>query len=142
MIRTFNADCFCGEVRLKIEGTPEAMGYCHCDSCRHWSAGPINAFSLWARGNIQVLQGKSNLKTYAKTQNSLRKWCGTCEGNLMTKHPKMKPVDVYSAVINGFEFNPSVHVFYSKKQISMPDGLPKFSDMPEQMGGSGELLPE
>ncbi|MEC8146940.1 MAG: hypothetical protein VX086_00125 [Pseudomonadota bacterium] len=38
MIRTFNAECFCGEVRLKIEGTPEPMGYCHCDSCRHWSA--------------------------------------------------------------------------------------------------------
>ena len=50
MIRTFNAECFCGEVRLKIEGTPEAMGNCHCDSYRHWSAGPINAFSPWARG--------------------------------------------------------------------------------------------
>ena len=60
----------------------------------------------------------------------------------MTKHPKMELIDVYSAVIDGFEFNPSVHVFYSKKQISVPDGLPKFSDMPEEMGGSGELIPE
>ncbi len=21
--------------------------FCHCDSCRHWSAGPVNAFTLW-----------------------------------------------------------------------------------------------
>ena len=23
------------------------MGYCHCRSCRSWSGGPVNAFSLW-----------------------------------------------------------------------------------------------
>ena len=142
MTGTLSAECFCGEVKLKIDGAPKAMGYCHCDSCRHWSAGPVNAFSLWAPANIQIAQGKSNLQTYAKTENSFRKWCGKCGGHVMTEHPKMELIDVYSAVIDRFEFNPSVHVFYSKKQISMPDGLPKFSDMPEEMGGSGELIPE
>ena len=142
MTKTLKAECFCGEVRLEINGAPEAMGYCHCDSCRHWSAGPVNAFSLWAPENIQIIQGKSNLQTYAKTTNSFRKWCGICGGNVMTEHPKMGAYDVYSAVINQFEFNPSVHVFYSEKKISVPDGLPKFNDMPKEMGGSGELLPE
>lgn len=60
----------------------------------------------------------------------------------MTEHPNMGLIDVYSAVINQFEFNPSVHVFYSEKKISVLDGLPKFNDMPKEMGGSGELLPE
>ena len=60
----------------------------------------------------------------------------------MTEHPKMGLIDVYSTVINQFEFNPSVHVFYSEKKISVLDGLPKFNDMPKEMGGSGELLPE
>ena len=40
-------------MRLNINGAPK-MGYCHCDSCRHWSAGPINAFSLWAPASIQI----------------------------------------------------------------------------------------
>ncbi|OUU76232.1 MAG: aldehyde-activating protein [Methylococcaceae bacterium TMED69] len=142
MTKTLNAECFCGEVRLKINGVPEAMGYCHCDSCRHWSAGPVNAFSLWAPANIEIIQGQHNLQTYTKTENSLRKWCGTCGGHVMTEHPKMNLTDVYSAVIHRLEFNPSVHVFYSEKRISMPDGLPKFSDMPKEMGGSGKLLPE
>ena len=38
--------CFCGVVEIEVEGAPEAMGYCHCESCRSWSAGPVNAFSV------------------------------------------------------------------------------------------------
>ena len=63
MTKTLKAGCFCGEVRLEIDGAPEAMGYCHSDSCRHWSAGPVNAFSLWVPANIQIIQGKSKLQT-------------------------------------------------------------------------------
>ena len=33
------------------------MGYCHCESCRHWSAGPVNAFSLWQPGAVTVTKG-------------------------------------------------------------------------------------
>ena len=37
---------FCGAVQLTVSGEPVGMGYCHCDSCRHWSASPVNAFTL------------------------------------------------------------------------------------------------
>src|SRR5258708_7938208 len=39
--------CFCGAVEIEVQGNPEAMGYCHCSSCRSWSASPVNAFTLW-----------------------------------------------------------------------------------------------
>ena len=42
---TYNGSCFCGAVQLTVSGAPAAMGYCHCESCRHWSAGPVNAFT-------------------------------------------------------------------------------------------------
>ena len=29
--------CFCGAIEVTVNGAPAAMGYCHCDSCRHWS---------------------------------------------------------------------------------------------------------
>jgi hypothetical protein len=32
--------CFCGAVEVAVSGTPEAMGYCHCRSCRSWSGAP------------------------------------------------------------------------------------------------------
>ncbi|MCW8859619.1 MAG: GFA family protein, partial [Deltaproteobacteria bacterium] len=43
----YQGSCFCGAVEFTLTGQPEAMGYCHCDSCRHWSAGQVNAFTLW-----------------------------------------------------------------------------------------------
>jgi len=32
--------------QVEVTGSPEAMGYCHCGSCRSWSGGPVNAFTL------------------------------------------------------------------------------------------------
>jgi putative chitinase len=33
------------------------MGFCHCRSCRSWSAGPVNAFTLWKPENVKVTKG-------------------------------------------------------------------------------------
>ena len=49
--------CFCGAVEIEVTGAPEAMGYCHCSSCRSWSAGPVNAFTLWKPENVKVTKG-------------------------------------------------------------------------------------
>ena len=53
--------CFCGAVAVEVTGAPEAMGYCHCRSCRSWSAGPVNAFTLWKPENVKVTQGAENV---------------------------------------------------------------------------------
>ena len=44
----------CGAVEVTATGEPAAMGYCHCESCRHWSAGPVNAFTLWPPANVKI----------------------------------------------------------------------------------------
>src|SRR5207249_6986507 len=43
-LKTYKGSCFCGAVKFTVTGEPAAMGYCHCESCRSWSAGPVNAF--------------------------------------------------------------------------------------------------
>lgn len=139
---THRASCFCGAVQMSLSGAPVAMGYCHCNDCRHWSAGPINAFSLWPPNAVEITAGGEHIQTYHKTENSHRKWCTRCGGHLMTDHPGMKLVDVYAAVIDGLDFAPAVHVFYGEKVVRVQDGLPKMKDLPAEMGGSGETLPE
>jgi len=52
-------NCFCGAVKIEVTGSPEAMGYCHCNSCRSWSGGPVNAFSLWKSDAVRITAGET-----------------------------------------------------------------------------------
>jgi hypothetical protein len=121
---------------------PAAMGYCHCSDCRHWSAGPINTFTLWPPDAVKVTKGADNIATYAKTDKSHRKWCKTCGGHLMSAHPGMNLTDVYAPILPTLAFQPALHVFYGEKMVSVKDGLPKMQDLPAEFGGSGVALPE
>ena len=140
--KSYSGRCFCGAVEIRVTGEPAAMGYCHCASCRSWSAGPVNAFSLWKPGAVTVVKGADRIATYHKTDKSLRKWCKACGGHLMTEHPAWSLTDVYAATIPDFPFKPGVHVHYQETVLRMRDGLPKMKDIPKEMGGSGATLPE
>ena len=128
--------------QFTVTGEPVAMGYCHCESCRHWSAGPVNAFSLWKPDALKVTQGVAKIGTYNKTPISYRKWCQVCGGHLFSDHPTMGLVDIYAAMLPALAFKPGVHVNYQETVLHIHDGLPKFKDMPAEMGGSGVELPE
>ncbi len=139
---TYTGKCFCGAVEFTVTGDASAAGYCHCDSCRHWSAGPVNAFTLWPPEAVQVTSGVENIGSYSKTPQSNRKWCMTCGGHLFTEHPTMGLTDVYAALIPEFPVEAGVHVHYQESRLRIPDGVPKLRDVPEEMGGSGERIPE
>lgn len=138
----YHGQCFCGSVEFIISGKPVAMGYCHCESCRHWSASPVNAFTLWNPDALKIIKGDVNIDAYSKTENSIRKWCKSCGGHIFSIHPTMKVIDVYAACLPELSFTPSVHVHYRESVLPMKDGLPKFNDFPKEMGGSGELISE
>ena len=90
-------ECFCGAVKIEVTGKPEAMGYCHCRSCRSWSGGPVNAFSLWKPEAVRIAAGAEHVGTFSKTPLSERKYCTKCGGHLMTNHPPLGLVDVFAA---------------------------------------------
>ena len=134
--------CFCGAVEIEVTGAPEAMGYCHCRSCRSWSAGPVNAFTLWKPENVRVVEGGQYLSHVRKTEKSDRQFCRQCGGHVMTWHPGFGLVDVYAAILPGLKFSPGVHVNYAETVLPIKDGLPKLRDFPSELGGSGESMPE
>ena len=140
--KSYKGSCFCGAVQFTVTGEPVAMGYCHCDSCRTWSAGPVNAFTLWKPQALRITRGADNIASFAKTANSQRKWCKACGGHLFTDHPQWSLVDVYAAVIPDFPYKPGVHVHYQESRLPLRDGLPKMRDLPKEMGGSGAVLAE
>jgi hypothetical protein len=134
--------CFCGAVEIEVSGAPETMGYCHCNSCRSWSAAPVNAFTLWKPENVKVTKGAEFVGHFSKTKNSDRQHCTKCGGHLMNNHPTMGLVDVYAATVPDLKFTPAVHVNYAKTVLPMKDGLPKLKDFPAELGGSGVAVPE
>ena len=139
---TYKADCFCGAVELEVTGKPVFAGYCHCSDCQAWSAAPINAFSLWKSDSVRITRGETDIATFHKTENSYRKFCKQCGGHLMTEHPRMRLIDVYANLLQGYTHEPTLHANYASKTLSVRDGLPKFADLPADLGGSGETLPD
>ncbi len=140
--KMYQGNCFCGAVKFTVSNEPALMAYCHCDSCRHWSASPVSAFTLWKPDSVKVTQGVDNIGSYNKTPGSARKWCKTCGGHLFTEHPGMNLTDVSAAIIPDYHFEPVLHVNYQETVLRMKDGLPKLKDLPAAAGGSGLELPE
>jgi len=145
----YKGSCFCGSVQFTLSGDPQAMAYCHCESCRHWSAGQVSAFSLWSPESVQVTKGAEQISAFDanpgtdnETVLSNRKWCKVCGGHVYTEHPTMGLIDVPAVVIEEFPFEPAFHVHYQETVQPMKDGLPKFRDLPKEAGGSGDQLPE
>jgi len=142
MTTTHTGTCFCGAVELEVSGEPEAMGYCHCASCRSWSASPVSAFALWQHGTVKVTKGEEYIGHFKKTEHSDRQFCTRCGGHLMTDLPHWKLTDVYPATVPTVVFAPALHVNYAETVLPMKDGLPKLKDFPAEFGGSGEVVPE
>ena len=139
---TYQGECFCGAVKVETTGEPQGMGYCHCNSCRSWSGGPVNAFTLWKPENVRVTSGTQYLATFSKTLRSERRYCSKCGGHLMTVHAPLGLVDVFASTIPTLKFVPGVHVNYADAVLPMRDGLPKLKDFPAELGGSGVAVPE
>ena len=133
----YKASCFCGSVEIETSGTPTMMGYCHCKDCASWSASPITAATLWPQESVKVVKGENHISTFNKTEHTYRKFCRKCGGHLMANHPEIALVDVYAAVLKDFTFEPTLHVHYETKTVSVKDGLPKFKGVP-----GGEMLPD
>jgi hypothetical protein len=139
---THGGSCFCGAVQVEVTGAPEAMGYCHCASCRSWSGGPVNAFTLWKPENVKVTHGAGMIGHFMKTGMSDRQFCRQCGGHFLTEHPTLGLIDVFAATLPTLDFVPGVHVNYAQTVLPMKDGLPKLKDFPSELGGSGEAIPE
>jgi len=142
MTNTHKGTCFCGAVEVEVTGEPEGMGYCHCESCRSWSAGPVNAFTLWKPESVNITKGGEHLGSFMKTEKSNRMFCKKCGGHVMTQHPTFGVTDVYAATLPSISFEPGIHVNYAETVLPIKDGLPKMKDFPAELGGSGETVPE
>lgn len=124
MANLHKGGCFCGAVEIEVTGAAEEMGYCHCNSCRSYTGGPLAAFAMFKAGNVRVIKGMELIGRFSKSGMSERQFCTKCGGHIMTGHPTMGFTDVYAAAIPTLAFRPSVHLNYAETVLPIRDGLP------------------
>lgn len=135
-------ECYCGSIQFEVSGDAAMQAICHCTFCRGWSASPVNGVTAFPAGSMTITKGKEHLKTFAKTEGHYRSWCEKCGGHVFSDHPPYGIIDVYASVLKGFDWKPEVHLNYESTIMPMKDGLPKFKDMPADLGGSGDMVEE
>jgi hypothetical protein len=134
--------CYCGAVTVECKGNPAVTCVCHCRECAKW--GSINLATLYPADKVTVtgeLVEFTNPPVEGKDKFSWRKTCAKCHSNVLNDHPGMGLTDIVSGILD-VPFEPKFHIFYGEKVWSVKDGLPKFKDMPADLGGTGETLEE
>lgn len=105
--------------------------------------GSINLATLYPCEQVKVegeLVEYTNPPPEGKPKFSNRKTCAKCHGNVLNDHPDtMGVTDVVSGILET-EFKPAMHINYAEATWKVNDDLPKFADMPAEMGGSGQML--
>ena len=145
--RTYEGGCFCGAVRIAVRGRPVAAGLCHCESCRRWHSAPVNAWALWPDAAVEVTGGGEELLEFNRQGGdgpSGRSSCRRCGGAVFNRKPHFGMTVVYAMTLADSElaFEPTFHCYYGEGVLHLADGLPKFADLPENLGGTGERLDE
>ena len=140
--KTYTGQCSCGTVTIEVTGDPEGAGYCHCKTCRAWSASPVNAFTLWQTDAVKVTKGEDQIGEYNTHENTYRQWCKVCGGHLLAGTRSGDSSTSSRRRIPDFPFAAGVHVNYESTVLPIKDGLPKLKDFPAELGGSGEAIAE
>ena len=142
MSEKHSGSCYCGAVAIEASGEPFEMGYCHCEACRKYSGGPVNAFTLWKPDQVKITQGEQFLGKFKSSEMSVRRYCTKCGGNVMVDHPVWGIIDIPAGVLPTLAFKPTAHLNYEDTVLPMKDGLRKLKDFPAEIGGSGQTMPE
>ena len=137
--KTYEGACLCGAVQISVTGEPAAMGYCHCESCRSWSAGPINAFTLWQPSQLKITRGADKIGTYNQTAKKFANG-GNLRRPFVYRAPALEPDRRVCGDDRALSFQARRARNYQETKLPMKDGLPKMKDFLKEMGGSGVVL--
>lgn len=138
MSETYKGRCLCGAVEVAVTGPAIAEGFCHCHDCRAWSGAAVTSYALWPADAV-TLTGET-LVNYSRTGLAHRKHCGTCGTLIAVSIPSSGIIDVFPHRLEGRPVSVRAHVHYASRVVDMPDGVPKFADLPAEAGGSGAMI--
>lgn len=128
--RVAEGGCMCGAVRVRANGKPMGVVYCHCHDCRASSGAPVSLFAGYRAEQVEWSRGKP--KGYRSSETVVRSFCPHCGTPLSYKDGGL-PGEVY-VPIGVFDapeaFEPEVHDWASQRipWFEVHDDLPRYEE--------------
>ena len=127
MADTLKGNCLCEEVEYEVRD-PQALGYCHCGRCQHWTGSSL-AGVVVAKENFEFTKGGDLVKTY-ESHLAPRNFCSNCGSSIFDDLG-----DVYfvaAGLMSDLDMEPSFHqlVAYKAKWHQIGDNAPQYDELP------------
>ena len=130
---TIYGECFCGEVKYKIEGKLRNARSCHCSKCRKAFSSQASAYAEVNSDEFEWIAGEERLTLFANQQGTGKVFCSQC-GSTLGGIVRGKIHGVTLGCVNG---DPGVqlemHIFVGSKAPweNLPnDGVPQHEERP------------
>ena len=121
--------CHCGAVRYEAVGAPVYVPYCHCETCRKTTGGPMALFVMFEKEQVRFTKGER--KKYASSPGVRRAFCPNC-GTSLTYEGEWGGKTIIEFLIGTLDdpepFMPDRHAFYGERigWFDVADKLPRF----------------
>lgn len=123
---TVTGGCFCGQVRVEVQGPEKFACFCHCESCQRAAGAPVVAWATYARDPFNVTSGE--IHWHESSPGVTRGICQSC-GTSLTYENVKRPGEI-DLTLNCLD-DPSIpvlkaHIWTENAQpwMKFNDGLP------------------
>ena len=82
MTDTFQGSCLCGAIQYELRSRPKALSHCHCSQCRKSHGAAFASYGSVVRGDLHLVRGGDELKSYRSSASVVRQFCGRCGSSL------------------------------------------------------------
>jgi len=79
---TISGECFCGEIKYRVNGPLRDAQSCHCSRCRKAFSSQASAYALVDPEDFEWLSGESLLTSYAGEHGFGLLFCSKCGSTL------------------------------------------------------------
>lgn len=134
----YEASCHCGKVQYQLSREkPLDSKYCHCTTCQKLHGAPFQWAAIFHKEDINFTQGHHDLGWYESSEKTTvhklpcKVSCAYCRTPIMDEGRNM--ILLFPTLINfkspedRKNFDPSCHMFYTRRVLDINDGKPKWS---------------
>ena len=133
--------CLCGSVTWSVDGEPVVQLFCHCNSCQKANSSVLVALAFFPEESVSVVGDLFSRSVTEGEIAAVRYSCAKCGARVINTPGGGNSYlsGIYPVLCEAQSwFQPSMHIFYEDRVVEISDALPKFLDLPSDLGGSGK----